>query len=713
MARNNLTSGSEATVSAAYVTAQITPGQDRLILAFVMNLSQGAAPAATPALQGNGVTWDLVASQAVAGNADRRISCFRSLNSPTPGTVTISFGGQNQARCAWSIFEYDDINTAGANGIGAVLQPANASGSGTNAAINLGPLVDAARSIVVGGIVIALDNQPGKSIDPGMGLTEVHELPMGNNTGRGGTLQTEDRLGGGQQVNWSWTGVESFAAIAFEVRAADVVIAPTPENAEALAKRFEPILFFHPQERFFPSDAKRYLESCALWQAEAPFDQKGSWGGTAAPFPRQPLIAKGGMAAIPNEPGVLLGSAPNHMIDSPTEERFLELAAWKNAANAPQPDVTQATQNTYAEREVIAKQYTDDDANGGVKRLRESRFRYHAELFDTDRLRRLLTTVREPDLVKVLDGFKNPALLCYYFFYPAREEPLGTTCTGIEAQEFASFGGEWSCMALLLERNDLSGQFAPSFIGCTGRFLPPDPNGVVRPQAHDTDDAARRIVMKLAPFAGPVPNPAPGKEGEHPRLFVAKGTHSLYFDSGTVGTTFMQGLWPTHCGKFDTPGVAPEPEKPWNEDPTVMWIKIIAGGYFIFTLSIVWAMLEAGAGGLNTTGVLAPPANDEIAPAGGGKTIKPATVNVPDAGPNVSDWLSAQGEEFESRKYNFIVDRERQAWWPKDAGDGGYRGRWGPRVENDPLGRRAGMRFPTFWRMFFLALAQGKTTGTL
>ena len=38
----------------------------------------------------------------------------------------------------------------------------------------------------------------------------------------------------------------------------------------------------------------------------------------------------------------------------------------------------------------------------------------------------------------------------------------------------------------------------------------------------------------------------------------------------------------------------------------------------------------------------------------------------------------------------------------------GYQGRWGPRVESDPFSRRAGMRFPMFWRTFFLALADGK-----
>jgi hypothetical protein len=40
-------------------------------------------------------------------------------------------------------------------------------------------------------------------------------------------------------------------------------------------------------------------------------------------------------------------------------------------------------------------------------------------------------------------------------------------------------------------------------------------------------------------------------------------------------------------------------------------------------------------------------------------------------------------------------------------------GRRGPRVETDPFGRRAGMRFLAFWRLFFLAFANWKASGAL
>ncbi len=41
-----------------------------------------------------------------------------------------------------------------------------------------------------------------------------------------------------------------------------------------LAKRFEPILLFHPDENFFPIDPKFYLERCALWRSEPPSHDK-------------------------------------------------------------------------------------------------------------------------------------------------------------------------------------------------------------------------------------------------------------------------------------------------------------------------------------------------------------------------------------------------------------------------------------------------------
>lgn len=730
MARTNLASGSNPASQDTYDTGSIAPGANRLALAFVAHLTADGSPANTPTLQGAGLTWVEVASLTHPANPGRRLTCFRAMApAPAQGAITIAFGGQPQLRCGWSVFEYDGIDTTGANGAGAVLQPTPLTGAAATASIPLpNALADPARSITVGGVIISLDGEADKAIDPGAGCVEIHEVDLNDPANRGVTLQTEERTGG-QQVEWSWNGAENFAAIALEIKAA-AVAAPPPDDPEALAKRFEPILRFHPEERFFPSDAKRYLEACALWRAEAPFDQKGAWGDRTAPFPKKPTIEKGNIALLQGEPGTLLkpGDEPEMFRE---REHFLDLAGWKDATGTLQPDVTQTSQNAYSERDAIATRYNADDAQGGVSKLRDSRFRYHAELFDAERLRRLLATVGAPDLVKVLDAFKNPALLCYYFFYPAHEEALDSTCPNVEAREFAGYGGEWSCMALLLERDDPNGVFRPSHIGITGRRIPPDAGGRSRPQADDSEspgslfaDDARRQVMKVTRFSNAdAGNPAPDKIDEHPILFVAKGTHSLYVASGTVEVVYPYEIAPSDCGRFEGPlptGDGGFPSE-FFTNPAIFFSKLIAGaalglGLIGLAVGIAWIVAEGATlgSGLDVVGV--PPldgSSDEIAPAGAGPTIKPTGLAVPDAGPDPKEWLSRQGEIYDGRRYDFIVDRGNQVWWPKDSGDDGYQGRWGPRVENDPVGRRAGMRFPEFWRTFFLALAKGKADGTL
>src|SRR5215207_6496693 len=124
MARTKLTTGKSTDNVTSYTTAAISPGANRLVLAFVMNIRLVTDTAAQPVLQGNGLVWQVVDSVLVQGDVDRRLTCFRAMGpTPTSGPVTISFGAEAQSRCAWSIFEYDEVDTTGADGAGATLQP--------------------------------------------------------------------------------------------------------------------------------------------------------------------------------------------------------------------------------------------------------------------------------------------------------------------------------------------------------------------------------------------------------------------------------------------------------------------------------------------------------------------------------------------------------------------------------------------------------------
>ena len=683
MARTDLTQGKNTVNLSTYSTVSIAPGSNRVVLAFVFNVRSGIAQAAQPTAQGNGLTWQAAASIQVAGAPNRRLTCFSATGAaPTPGPLSFDFGGEQQTLCAWSVFEYD--------GVAGIAQIKTASGGAPTPTVTLDPLADANKSVVVGGVIAnSLFGTPAQ-VQPGQGLAEIHEQDVAE-PGTGGSLQTEDRTGGGTTINWTAFGIaQGWAAIALELKAGTGIpgTAPDPASVAALAAQFEPVVFFHSSEKFFPSDAKSYIEKCGLWGAATPFDAKASWGSA-------PLIPNVKIETTPSAAPTYLGSAVN-LVDNPGAERFFDLSGWKDAAGVAEQTVTATSKNTYSNRNAVAALYASDPT------LKASRFWYHAELFDNGRLRRLLSTAT-PDLVKVLDNteLNGPALLCYYFFFPAHEEALAS-CPNVEAKEFGSFAGEWACMALLLGQD---GADKPSFIGQTGRLLSPIPGVSLPPQTDDGQDAARRVVMKVNKFADTA------LIDGHPTLFVANGTHSLYLQSGTIAVTYPADSRPYSCGRAEGPPPPNEPS-PSQHGGALFYAKLLLAIQFAAVvrvpIAVAMIMLEGAKpyGGVEVVG--GPPAGDNAMPdvtgqPGSNQFVRPKSVppqNVIGAGTELGTWQST------------VVDRGKQVWWPGDSPGSGYRGRWGPRVANDPFGRRAGMRFPAFWRMFFLSYAIGKAAGT-
>jgi hypothetical protein len=682
MAVADLTEGQSQTPESSYKTAPITPGANRIALAFVMNIHVGGQ-AAQPIVSGNGLSWNVVQTVLINTPFSHRLTCFFATSTTAnAGELTFDFVNQQQSACAWSVFEYDGVDTSG---------PIQSKALNLISPLSLRldhPLSDANTSIVIAGIVIARAAGDAPTIQPGTGLTQMHERDVGSGV-TGGSLQTEYRVGSDAPIEWT-TGSPGFAAaIALELKSAGIV---------NVTKQLDPVMFFHPDEKFFPSDAQAYLEKCALWRAEAPFDQKDSWGGMGLPFDREPMIAYGAIASKDGSPGTYLGASGN-LVNNSNEERFFDLAGWKDATGMPEAKVTAISKNSFSNRSAVAARYDTDPV------LNASRFWYHAEFFPNARLQTLLVG-GVPDLVKVLNSpdLLNPALICYYFFFPAHEEALPATCTNFEAGEFASFAGEWACMAILIEK-DGSGQ--PSFIGQTGRLLLPVAGVNLPPQAEDSDDDARRIVMKITPFSG-----ATLIEG-HPVVFLAKGTHSCYLKSGIVEVTYPDATAPFQCGRADVPG-PPGPPTSSSHGFGLFVAKLLMAAELGQPLglggAISWIIQEGDSlgSGLTIQGVDSPvaAAPDETAQPGNNKFLRPVgvaaqTVQANGGGTDLGNWQSS------------IVDRASQIWWPGDAPDVGYRGRWGARVANDPFGRRAGMRFPAFSKMFFLALAKGKADGTL
>jgi hypothetical protein len=488
-----------------------------------------------------------------------------------------------------------------------------------------------------------------------------------------------------------------------------------PESLEELVRRFEPILYFHPDERFIPADAKRYLEHCAMWAAKAPFDKVKSWSG--------PLAEHGTIRGISSEKAKpeehylneRVNNVPHLVVDTPTEERFLDLAGWRFSdpgdGSVLEQFISKPTsdqKNRFAHRDEVDRLY--NDATQGQPALRDSKSWYHAELFDTDRLRNLLAerpNDRLPILPDLFDRLNNPALLCYYLFFPAHDE--GLPCGN---SEFASYVGDWACMAVLLERKDPQGTYMPSWIGVSGRRNLGTRQGF--------DERERRIAMNVRRWQNITDVHAhvlPETIDDHAKIFVAAGTHGLHLRSGTHAfNPFTPDAQPQRCGKFDSP----QPTKDHSEDGfsvpgPASWYKLAAAGLLGlgpigFAAALGWALLEDNWGvGISAvgTGSVDDEAQPDVTAEPGklGKVIHPQSLTLTEPGAELIPWASDQ-VTIGQRAYSHLVDRDAQVWWPNMLSNGGFRGRWGPRCSLDPFARRAGMRFPEFWRMFFIAVAK-------
>jgi hypothetical protein len=703
-----LTTASSTADASLFTTAQFQPTSMALVLAFVANVRPliSLATPATPTLSGNGLTWERVAS-VTTDAGDRRLTCFRAMgDAPTRDVVRISFADDIQDVCAWSIVEYTEVATSGSSGAGAVGQSVVATETDVKMVVNLTP-ADAARDRTVGAII--LESTDAEAVSPGAGFSEIHQQNATQFFSNGLTLQTEDSTTGVGTIAWTWANSQDAAAIVVDVKGKQPTTSTTPTStdpATALIRRFEPILHFHPRESFVPVNAKRFVESAALWAARSPFDDKSSWG-TA------PSVKAGQLSTDANADHYL--GKPENIVADKSHERFLELGGWKDASESHEATVTATSTNVYADRTEILRRYNSD--------LADSKFWYHAERFDTRRLITLANSVIAPGLKTTLANFRNPELLCYYLLYPAHEQGVDSaTCSNIQAKEVACHTGDWHCIAILLEGDGpttAADKYTPKFFGITGLRPKPvtTPTGEkFRPYAFDPEG---RVTMKVESWrTGSPDSPVqPDVVGDHPRFYVAHGSHSMYIDAGEHEVSpFDEANSPAGCGHFDTPSAIPPPASDGGSTPksneeifAIFFAKLIAGGLLgALGLGYISGLIESiaygsepfGAGSHPTT--LDPPKADASPPTGAaGITVRPKNVAVPGVTSAEPVWPS------DGHMVDMIVDRSRQVWWPSDDGTAGYRGRWGQRVAADPLPHRAGVKFPEFWKMFLIALEQG------
>jgi hypothetical protein len=497
-----------------------------------------------------------------------------------------------------------------------------------------------------------------------------------------------------------------------------------------LIRRFEPILYFHKDETLFPSDAKRYLEHCELWRAKKPFRDKTSWG---------KRLSAGNIAAAKDEVlqlgeiylGIKEDATFPFLGTKAEEELFLNPSGWTNAGGGHETVVTSSTKNRFAALKRLADLYGSSTGSTPIVdlALRGSRFWYHAEVFSASHLRiiaktpDLLSNQPSPiDLNKLLDRFTEPTAICYYLFFPGHIEGL-QGCESVETgPDFASFVGEWACITILLDRDE------PKFLGLASRNANKNGEAGALGRVRDKDDRVGMVIHNWDEVNVVATSP------DHPKLFVAKGTHSLYLKPGQ---TVLQPMTPgdparANCGSAEPLAatvidIGKEAGRGGDVYLGIFAAKIAAGilvaGVLGAVVSLIWSILEdkpvLGQPFGSPAVTIPPPTPGEpqkdFPPEDGhfGKIVHPRDFVPPDGSPtNRVPWPAGETLPIGGRTYSIIVDRRnmnealRQVWFPGSAGFKGYEGRWGPRVSPDDFDRRSGMRFPPFVNMFLHALSK-------
>lgn len=726
MNRTNLTSNADGTNNTFYQSTPFTPTANRLVLAFVASVTATATPANTPTITSTGLTWEPVHTAATAGAGDSRITCFRAVAAAsTTVTVVINFAGQQQDSCAWSIFEYDGVATTGTSGSDAVVQKADEQGVGQALSAPLDSAVaGASQNHTVGALLLS----PDRPVTAGANFTQI-DNKTSSGVGRNIVLQTQESSTPVQKSEWTWSGGSVAVGIVLEIKAAAAATGGTPADdgtfEDRLARRFAPILFLHRQERLVPVNAQRYVEQAAMWKTtKPPIDEKNNWVNVFRP---------GEISTEPNDVRCLDTSGSG-------QDKFLEVGGWKDKSDNAEPDVTATSTNLYANRAQIEKIYNDTD--------RDITPWYHAEVIDIAGMKTIASQAgtQAPDYGPTIDridrNVPNARLLNYYLFFPDHVQSVGgvsptdsSPCDNVEAKEVSCHAADWQCISLLL-RGDTDGDantYSPVFIGLTGlrptRFEAPDGSFVYAPHEFDDD---KQTVMKLAewqPTSGPSSG-LPATIDSHPKLFVALGSHSLYVspvDAQDLDAYQANDDRPDYCGKRDTlrpvaPPPSGNPDDPYGSDEGWFEDLLIAMGKFLAGLgnggapgAVIAGYAIAEEGGVgnafgypipldiigdDTTPDATPPRPVDAI------TIRPEAVPVPDEGAR-QFWKSKQQAEQDGRKYDYLVNRDKQQWWPHPDNEHGYYGRWGQQVAADPFGRRSGPHFPNYVRMFLAALESG------
>lgn len=502
-------------------------------------------------------------------------------------------------------------------------------------------------------------------------------------------------------------------------------MALTPAQKMAIAAHYAPILYFHPDERFFPIRPEYYIQRAALWRGHPDTDKKGDWGEGGPGFPRRPRIPHSGISldpshdiegtADPDRDGVNEWYLGHRHRDGTqpylrSDEVWLDSSGWQDSS-----EVTDSSINNRCNPDAAHAKW-QEPSNAIARTFSDW---YNAEVEETSDLQRLLISLGEIDgksveiIMRELLG--EIWIAWYYFLYPIHEEYL-RRCEQIfeDAEKRGDYEGDWNAIAVVIRRPAIlpweqGGAFdQPLYIGYGVRL-----RGIaedISPNLFTQGMVVRR--WDDAPHIG-----------THPRIFVAKGYHNNYWRGGDHSPpdpkilNIAVGKISCEISEEIDEGVnsiieALEDVAETSKDIIVTVAKIVAGGGIGFDLfGPPGALIGAAAGAIagiaealstsNTDDVPSEEVRQELekepAPPVGryGLVLKPSEV----ADPLFHDPAHRDDPEKDEtavtiRAWNGtdlqrLVDGSQQVWWS-------YNGRWGVRVQNDPNNRRSGIQFPKF-----------------
>lgn len=203
----NLDVGQHSGSTSSQATSSVSPAANTLILVSVINDSTGGgggSPAATPTISGNSITWTQIATIHREDDHAYRITLFRgSSATPTSGTITIDFAGNNQGSIAWIVDQLSLVDLTNP-----VIQSATNGGTGiTSLAVTLAAFSAAANATygVVGGDGTIV-------ITKGGNFTEL--------ANHASTTAIESQWANNNQTSVNWTmGSSNCVAIGVEIKA--------------------------------------------------------------------------------------------------------------------------------------------------------------------------------------------------------------------------------------------------------------------------------------------------------------------------------------------------------------------------------------------------------------------------------------------------------------------------------------------------------------